>query len=97
MKRLAFTATFLVTAALSFMAGRESVTIPVEDHTQCEKDYQVACKLSDIYRNICDNLDKQTVADIEDIYGNHVDNLDCDTTLIITKEDIESVRYYWSY
>ena len=106
MKHIAIVVALLATSAISFMAGRESVEPTVissmssEDSLQWKKDFQVACKLSDVYRNVIDNIDEfypEVVSEIEEIYYEHVVNLDCDTTLVITKEDIESTRYYWIY
>jgi hypothetical protein len=55
------------------------------------KDYQAACVLSDVCRNMVDNIG----VDAEEIYFDVIDNLDCDSTLMITRDDIQ--KYYWYY
>ena len=105
MKNIAIVVALLATSAISFMAGRESkqttvVSMSHTDSIQWEKDFQVACKLSDVYRNVIDNISEinpNMALEIEEIYYEHMVNLDCDTTLIITREDVESTRYYWIY
>lgn len=76
----------VTTSALSFMAGRDYEA----DFHSSEKDYQAACVLSDICHFAMDNCE-----DFEDIYCDYVNDLDCDSSLTITKKDLE--KYYWCY
>lgn len=55
------------------------------------KDYQAACVLSDVCHNMVDNIG----VDAEEIYFDTIDNLDCDSTLRVTREEIQ--KYYWNY
>ena len=55
------------------------------------KDYQAACVLSDVCHYMVDNIG----VDAEEIYFDTIDNLDCDSTLRITREEIQ--RYNWNY
>ena len=53
------------------------------------KHWQAASILSDVCHNACDNLG----TDFEEIYYDYLDNLDTDSTLLITKKELESYHY----
>lgn len=70
---------------LAYFIGR------LQEQEKGIKDYQAACVLSDVCRNMVDNIG----VDAEEIYFDVIDNLDCDSTLMITRDDIQ--KYYWYY
>ena len=78
-------ALFASLICLAYALGR------VHEQEKSIKDYQAACVLNDCCRNMVDNIG----VDAEEIYGEYLDNLDCDSTMRITREDIEG--YSWSY
>lgn len=80
--RLAKLSLALLLMALSYGIGR------LQEQEKNIKDYQAACVLSDVCRNMVDNIG----VDAEEIYCEYIDNLDCDSTLRITREDIVGYR-----
>lgn len=85
MKKYGLYALFASLLVMAYALGR------LHEQEKSIKDYQAACVLSDCCRNMVDNLG----TDAEEIYFDTIDNLDCDSTLRITREEIQ--RYNWNY
>ena len=85
MKRIVNVTLVAMLIVLGYHVGR------LQEQSLHMKDYQSACVLSDVCRNMVDNIG----TDAEEIYYDYVDNLDCDSTLRITREDLEG--YSWRY
>lgn len=77
----------LVALLITFMYGYSYGKAVERDN---KKDYQAACILSDICRNMVDNIGN----DADEIYHEYIDNIDC-YNLTVTKEDMD--KYYWCY
>lgn len=85
MKKYGLYALYVSLIVLAYALGR------LHEQEKSIKDYQAACVLSDVCHYMVDNIG----VDAEEIYFDTIDNLDCDSTLRITREDIQ--RYNWNY
>jgi hypothetical protein len=85
MKKYGLYALFVSLIVLAYALGR------LHEQEKSIKDYQAACVLSDVCHYMVDNIG----VDAEEIYFDTIDNLDCDSTLRITREEIQ--RYNWNY
>ena len=85
MKKYGFYALFASLLVMAYALGR------LHEQENSIKDYQAACVLSDVCHYMVDNIG----VDAEEIYFDTIDNLDCDSTLRITREEIQ--RYNWNY
>ena len=85
MKKYGLCALMSCLLVLAYALGR------LHEQEKSVKDYQSACVLSDVCHYMLDNIG----VDAEEIYFDTIDNLDCDSTLRITREDLES--YSWRY
>ena len=85
MKKYGFYALFASLLVMAYALGR------LHEQEKSIKDYQAACVLSDVCHYMVDNIG----VDAEEIYFDTIDNLDCDSTLRITREEIQ--RYNWNY
>jgi hypothetical protein len=85
MKKYGLYALFASLLVMAYALGR------LHEQEKSIKDYQAACVLSDVCHYMVDNIG----ADAEEIYFDTIDNLDCDSTLRITREEIQ--RYNWNY
>ena len=85
MKKYGLYALFASLIVLAYALGR------LHEQEKSIKDYQAACVLSDVCHYMVDNIG----VDAEEIYFDTIDNLDCDSTLRITREEIQ--RYNWNY
>lgn len=85
MKKYGLYALYVSLIVLAYALGR------LHEQEKSIKDYQAACVLSDVCHYMVDNIG----VDAEVIYFDTIDNLDCDSTLRITREEIQ--RYNWNY
>ena len=85
MKKYGLYALFASLLVMAYALGR------LHEQEKSIKDYQAACMLSDVCHYMVDNIG----VDAEEIYFDTIDNLDCDSTLRITREEIQ--RYNWNY
>ena len=85
MKKYGLYALFASLLVMAYALGR------LHEQEKSIKDYQAACVLSDVCHYMVDNIG----VDAEEIYFDTIDNLDCDSTLCITREEIQ--RYNWNY
>jgi hypothetical protein len=85
MKKYGMYALFACLLVLAYALGR------LHEQEKSIKDYQAACVLSDVCHYMVDNIG----VDAEEIYFDVIDNLDYDSTLMITRDDIQ--KYYWYY
>lgn len=85
MKKYGLYALYVSLIVLAYAVGR------LHEQEKSIKDYQAACVLSDVCHYMVDNIG----VDAEEIYFDTIDNLDCDSTLRITREEIQ--RYNWNY
>ncbi len=85
MKKYGLYALYVGLIVLAYAIGR------LHEQEKSIKDYQAACVLSDVCHYMVDNIG----VDAEEIYFDTIDNLDCDSTLRITREEIQ--RYNWNY
>jgi hypothetical protein len=85
MKKYGLYALYVSLIVLAYALGR------LHEQEKSIKDYQAACVLSDVCHYMVDNIG----VDAEEIYFDTIDNLDCDSTLRITREEIQ--RYNWNY
>ena len=85
MKKYGLYALYVSLLVMAYAVGR------LHEQEQSIKDYQAACVLSDVCHYMVDNIG----VDAEEIYFDTIDNLDCDSTLRITREEIQ--RYNWNY
>jgi hypothetical protein len=85
MKKYGLYALFASLLVMAYALGR------LHEQEKSIKDYQAACVLSDVCHYMVDNIG----VDAEEIYFDTIDNLDCDSTLRITREEIQ--RYNWNY
>lgn len=85
MKKYGLYALCVSLIVLAYAVGR------LHEQEKSIKDYQAACVLSDVCHYMVDNIG----VDAEEIYFDTIDNLDCDSTLRITREEIQ--RYNWNY
>jgi len=85
MKKYGLYALMSCLLVLAYALGR------LHEQEKSIKDYQAACVLSDVCHYMVDNIG----VDAEEIYFDTIDNLDCDSTLRITREEIQ--RYNWNY
>ena len=85
MKKYGLYALFASLLVMAYALGR------LHEQEKSIKDYQAACVLSDVCHYMVDNIG----VDAEEIYFDTIDNLDCDSTLRITREEIQ--KYNWNY
>ena len=85
MKKYGLYALFASLLVMAYALGR------LHEQEKSIRDYQAACVLSDVCHYMVDNIG----VDAEEIYFDTIDNLDCDSTLRITREEIQ--RYNWNY
>lgn len=85
MKKYGLYALFASLLVMAYALGR------LHEQEKSIKDYQAACVLSDVCHYMVDNIG----VDAEEIYFDTIDNLDCDSTLRITREEIQG--YNWNY
>lgn len=85
MKKYGLYALFASLLVMAYALGR------LHEQEKSIKDYQAACVLSDVCHYMVDNIG----VDAEEIYFDTIDNLDCDSTLRITREEIQ--MYNWNY
>lgn len=85
MKKYGLYALFASLLVMAYALGR------LHEQEKSIKDYQAACVLSDVCHYMVDNIG----VDAEEIYFDTIDDLDCDSTLRITREEIQ--RYNWNY
>ena len=85
MKKYGLYALYASLLVMAYALGR------LHEQEKSIKDYQAACVLSDVCHYMVDNIG----VDAEEIYFDTIDNLDCDSTLRITREEIQ--RYNWNY
>jgi len=84
-----FSVVVILSFVIAFYLGR--ITSNLDAINQTSKDYQAACVLADICRIMQDNIGLEA----QEIYEDYVSNLDTDSTLTITREDLN--EYYWCY